>query len=64
VVLARGANLDTLSYDERRLALDALGVNVRVYRSGATDEAGAPLPRWSLTLNPVSATTDIAYGSA
>jgi site-specific DNA recombinase len=59
-----GTNLDTLTYDEKRLALDALGVNVRVYRSGATDEAEAPLPRWYLTLNPVSATNDIAYGFA
>ena len=59
-----GANLDTLTYDERRLALDALGVKVRVYRSGATDGAGEPLPRWSLTLSLVSSTNDIAYGSA
>jgi hypothetical protein len=39
-------------------------VKVQVYRSGATDDVAAPLPRWSLTLNPVSATNDIAYGSA
>jgi site-specific DNA recombinase len=59
-----GTNLDTLTYDERRLALDALGVKVRVYRNGATDEAREPLPRWTLMLTPVSATNDIAYGSA
>jgi site-specific DNA recombinase len=56
-----GTNLDTLSYDEKRLALDALGVKVRVYRSGATDEAEEPLPRWEVTLRPVSPTVDVVY---
>jgi site-specific DNA recombinase len=59
-----GTNLDTLSYDEKRLALDALGVKVRVYRSGATDEAGEPLPRWEVTLRPVSPTVDVVYTPA
>jgi site-specific DNA recombinase len=42
------ANLDTLTYDEKRLALHALGVQVRVWTKNARDEAGEPLPRWDL----------------
>jgi site-specific DNA recombinase len=41
-------NLDTLTYDEKRLALHALGVHVRVWTKSARDEAGEPLPRWDL----------------
>jgi hypothetical protein len=58
------ANLDRLSYDEKRLALEALGVKVRVWREDATDENGNPLPRWELTLAPVSGSEPIAYGDA
>ena len=39
-----GANLDLMSYDEKRLALDALGVKVRAYRKGTVDEQGLPQP--------------------
>lgn len=46
-----GANLDTLNYDERRLALDALGVEVRLWKHGTTDEEGKPM-RWDMKLNP------------
>ncbi len=46
------ANLDTLTYDERRLALTALGVKVRVWRSGAMSSDGAPLPRWEIEMKP------------
>jgi site-specific DNA recombinase len=42
------ANLDTLTYDEKRLALHALGVQVRVWTKNARDEAGELLPRWEL----------------
>ena len=48
-----GANLNTLSYDERRMAIDALGVQVRAYRKGSLDAAGNPYPRWQMTMNPV-----------
>ena len=58
-----GANLDTLSYDEKRLALEALGVTVRIYRPSATDEAGKPLPRWEVLLRPASPIFDIVYHS-
>jgi site-specific DNA recombinase len=58
-----GTNLDSLSYDEKRLALDALGVQVRVYRPNATDETGAPLPRWEVMIRPASPETDIVYRS-
>jgi hypothetical protein len=44
------ANLDTLTYDEKRLALHALGVQVRVWTKNARDEAGDPLPRWDMQL--------------
>jgi hypothetical protein len=39
-----GANLDTLSYAEKRLALEALGAKVSIYRNGACDEAAGPCP--------------------
>ena len=58
-----GANLETLSYAEKRLALEALGAKVTIYRNGACDEAGRPLPRWDLTLRPLSSNTDIVNGS-
>jgi site-specific DNA recombinase len=57
------ATLDSLSYDEKRLALDALGVQVRIYRPNAADEAGEPLPRWEVMLRPASPTSDIVYHS-
>jgi site-specific DNA recombinase len=46
------ANLETLTYDEKRLALGWLGVQVRVYRPGATDDSGTSLPRWEVTMAP------------
>ena len=47
------SNLDALTYAEKRLALDGLGVKVRIWRPGATDEQGNPYPRWQITLDPV-----------
>ena len=46
-------NLDSLDYAAKRAAIDALGVEVRVWREGATDEHGTPLPRWLLSVEPV-----------
>lgn len=46
--------VEGMSYDEKRLALDALGVQVHVYREGAVNEQGQPLPRWELTADPSS----------
>jgi hypothetical protein len=46
------ANLDVLTSDERRMALDAYGAQVRVYRPGAVDGHGQLLPRWTPTLDP------------
>ena len=45
-----GANLDLMSYDEKRLALDALGVKVRVYSPSAVAEDGTARPRWEMTM--------------
>jgi hypothetical protein len=45
-------NLDTLSYEEKRLALSSLGVKVRVYRLGTTDLDGNLLPRWEMEMRP------------
>ena len=39
------ANRDGLSYNEKRLALDALGVTVSIWRPGATDDQGKTYPR-------------------
>jgi site-specific DNA recombinase len=47
-----GANLDTLTYEEKRLALTALGVSVKVWREGATDADGTPLGRYAITMKP------------
>jgi hypothetical protein len=38
-------NLDSLDYAAKRAAIDALGVEVRIWREGASDETGNPLPR-------------------
>ena len=54
-----GANLDTLSYDERRLALEALGVKVQVFAAGARDEAGHSLPHWVIIMQPVGSDDEI-----
>jgi len=53
-------NLDSLDYAAKRAAIDALGVEVRIWREGALDESGTPLPRWSLSVEPVD--PDIVYG--
>ena len=47
------AKLDSLDYSAQRAAVDALGVEVRIWREGATDEHGKPLPRWLLSVEPV-----------
>jgi hypothetical protein len=44
--------LQVLTFEEKRLALTALGVDVRVWREGAVDDAGQPLPRWSMSIQP------------
>jgi site-specific DNA recombinase len=53
-------NLDALDYAGKRAAIDALGVEVRIWREGATDETGKPLPRWLLSVEPVD--LDIVNG--
>jgi site-specific DNA recombinase len=58
-----GANLDTLRYDEKRLALNALGVKVRVYKPGSMDADGTPLQRWDMTMRPAFAAEHVVYGS-
>jgi hypothetical protein len=57
------ANLDTMSYEEKRLALDALGVKVSVYKRGATDADGNSLPRWDITMRPAFDSVNVVYGS-
>jgi site-specific DNA recombinase len=57
------ANLESLTYDERRMALDVLGVQVHVHRSGSVDAQGNPLPRWVITGDPAILEADILYGS-
>jgi site-specific DNA recombinase len=54
-----GANLDTLSYAEKRVALEALGVKVRIYLPGSVDENGQPRPRWEMTM----AVSEPTYGA-
>jgi hypothetical protein len=47
------ANLDALTYDEKRRALDGLGVTVEIWRPGATNEQGEPYPRRQIALDPM-----------
>ena len=58
------ANLDSVSYDEKRLALTALGVKVRVYKQGSVDLDGNPLPRWEITMRPALPYDHIVYNPA
>jgi site-specific DNA recombinase len=46
-------NLDGLTYAEKRLALEGLGVKVRIWRPGAMNEHGKSYPRWQITLDPM-----------
>jgi hypothetical protein len=57
-----GAKLDTATYDQKRRALEALGVGVRVYRAGTTDADGNALPRWQLFMRPLALGETIVYG--
>src|SRR5687768_15962412 len=45
-----GANLDRITYDQKRLALHALDVHVRVHPPGMRDDHGNPLLRWEMTM--------------
>lgn len=58
-----GGKLDSLSYDKKRLALEALGVQVKIYRPGAVDQAGDPYPRWELTMAPNLPNDSVVYPS-
>nr|MBA2596489.1 hypothetical protein [Chloroflexia bacterium] len=57
------ANLDVLTYDEKRLALTALGVKVRVFKQDATDADGTPYPRWEIDMCPASPIEHVANSS-
>jgi site-specific DNA recombinase len=57
-------NLDTLTYDERRLALTALGVQVRVWQAGATGSDGKSLPRWQIEMKPAPSSEPIVLRSS
>ena len=48
-----GANLDRLDCTERRLALEAPRVQVRIYSNRILDENGEPYPRWTVALGSV-----------
>ena len=54
-------NLGTLSFQKKRLSLEALGLQVRVWRENATDEDGNPRPRWELTMRPTASADSVEY---
>jgi hypothetical protein len=54
-----GANIERLTYDEKRLALTSLGVEVRIFKHGATDASGQPLDRWEMTMQPAPSAESI-----
>ena len=55
--------LDGADYATKRLALEALGVNVKVYRPGSVDEDGNAHPRWELTMRPAGSESALSYAS-
>jgi site-specific DNA recombinase len=55
-------NLGSMTYDEKRLALEALGVQVMCWRQDAIDAHGNPLPRWEITMRPTSG-EQVVYSS-
>lgn len=55
-------NVDRLTYDDKRDALAALGIALRVYRTDATDDAGDALPRWEIVVSPAPVGSPIVYG--
>ena len=56
-----GENLGRLSYAEKRLALDALRVEVRVWREGDAQTDGTSLPRWEVIMRPAPSDAGNAY---
>jgi hypothetical protein len=57
------SNIDTLTYDERRLALTALGVQVRVWRLDTVSSDGVPLPRWEIEMKPAPSSEPVVLRS-
>jgi site-specific DNA recombinase len=58
------AKLDTATYAQRRTAFEALGVTVRIWPEGATDDAGTSLPRCEMTMQPLLSADPIVYRSS
>jgi chromosome segregation ATPase len=58
------AKLESATYDEKRLALEALGVKVRVFRTGTVDAEGNPNPKYEITMRPVVTEEHIVYTPA
>jgi hypothetical protein len=58
-----GGKLDSLSYDKKRLALEALGVQVKIYRLGSVNTVGDSYPRWELTMAPDVPNDSVVYPS-
>lgn len=54
-------NLHHLTYEQKRLALEALGVQVHVWREGAVNQHGKQLPRWQMTLDTAVSKKAIMY---
>lgn len=54
-------NLDSLTYDEKRRALEAFGVQVHVWREDAVRDDGTPQDRWQLTMQPRPGASPIVF---
>lgn len=58
------AKLDTATYEQKRQALEALGVQVFINKPGSLDADGEPRPRWYMTMRPLALGAPVVYASA
>jgi hypothetical protein len=56
-----GKTLRAATYEQKRMALDALGVKVRIYKTGTLDQAGNPYPRWVAEMRPIGSGEPTVY---
>jgi hypothetical protein len=56
-----GRTLATATFEQKWMALEALGVKVRIYRAGTLDEDGNPYSRWVAEMRPIGTGEPIMY---
>lgn len=58
------AHLDSATYEQKRTALEALGVQVYITKPGTLDADGNPRPRWEMTMRPLALGAPVVYASS